>query len=362
MIPCNDIKRSFNIYQEEFEEKVIQVLRSGWYILGKEDEKFEQQFARINGAKYCISVDNATNAIFLGLKALGIKDGDEVIVQANTYIATVLGITRNGATPIFVEPNEYYNMNSDIEKYFTKNTKAVLVTHLFGQATNMKRIIELCDKNGIYLLEDCSQAHFAEYNKKKVGTIGKLGFFSFYPTKNIGAFGDAGAIITNDKNLDERLRQIRNYGSVSRYNFVHDGINARMDEIQAGILQVRLNHWQEITNEKIKIANKYLKGINNKLIIKPGVDENCTSVWHLFVIQVKERDKFRNYLKENGISSDIHYPEPPYLSKCYSYLGYNKGDFPITEYYSEHMVDLPIFNGMTDEEIDYIIEVINKYE
>ena len=361
MIPCSDLKRSFEQYKDEFEEAALETLRSGWYILGKKDIEFEEEFARQMNSKYCISCDNATNALFLGVNALGIGCGDEVIVQSNTYIATVLGITRNGATPVFVEPNEFYNMGSNIEPFITNKTKAVLVTHLFGQATNMERIKKICDEKGIYLLEDCSQAHYAKFKGKNVGTIGKIGFFSFYPTKNIGAMGDAGCLITNDETLARKLKSLRNYGSVARYDFQLEGINSRMDEIQAALLLVRLKHSKEITNEKVMIANKYLNGIKNTLVKLPKVDKDCTSVWHLFVLEVEDRDKFINYLKENGIGADIHYPIPPHLSGCYKRLGHKEGDFPIAEYYSKHIVDIPIFNGMEEWEVQKVIEVINEY-
>ena len=362
MIPCNNLLRSYQQYKDEFEQAAIETLRSGWYILGKKDIEFEEEFARQMNSKHCISCDNATNALFLGINALNISDGDEVIVQSNTYIATVLGITRNGATPVFVEPNKFYNMSSDIEKYITSKTKAVLVTHLFGQATNMSEIQRLCNKYHIFLLEDCSQAHYAKYKGKKVGTIGKIGFFSFYPTKNIGAMGDAGCMVTDDDELAAKLKSLRNYGSVARYDFQLEGINSRMDEIQAALLLVRLKHAKEITNEKIHIAQRYLASINNPLVKLPKVDTDCTSVWHLFVLEVDDRDRFVSYLKENGVGADIHYPIPPHLSGCYKRLGYKKGDFPIAEYYSEHIVDIPIFNGMRDEEIEKVIEVVNEYK
>ena len=362
MIPCSDLKRSFEQYKDEFENAVLETLRSGWYILGKKDSEFEEEFSKQIGSKYCISCDNATNALFLGINALGIGYGDEVIVQSNTYIATVLGITRNGATPVFVEPNSFFNMSSNIERFITKKTKAILVTHLFGQATNLDNIQKLCEKYNLFLLEDCSQAHYAEYKGKKVGTIGTMGFFSFYPTKNIGAMGDAGCVVTDDVLLASKLKSLRNYGSVARYDFQLEGINSRMDEIQAAILLVRLKHSKDITNEKIRIANKYLEGIKNPLVKLPSIDKDCTSVWHLFVLEVEDRNKFCDFLLENGIGTDVHYPIPPHLSGCFKRLGYKEGDFPIAEYYSKHIVDIPIFNGMTDKEIERVIQVINEYK
>lgn len=363
MIPCNDSKRLFNKYKDEFEQAALDVLRSGWYVLGNNVQEFEKEFAESIGSKFCVGVDNGTNAIKLGIQALGIGPGDEVIVQANTYIATVLGITANGAAPIFVEPNEFFNMNeNEIESKITKKTKAIIVTHLYGQATKMDKIISLCDKYNLYLLEDCAQAHYAEYKGKKVGTFGDFGFLSFYPTKNIGAFGDAGAIVTDDEELYKKVIMLRNYGSSVRYHFeLESGSNSRLDEIQAALLRVKIKHAEEITNEKIAIANKYLNGIKNRLVKLPRVDKGCSSVWHLFVLEVEDREAFMNHMLNCGVKTDIHYPIPPHLSKCYEKLNYHVGDFLRTEYLANHVVDLPIFNGMTDEEIELVIKAVNSY-
>ena len=363
MIPCNDSKRLFKQYQDEFENAALEVLRSGWYVLGQNVKAFEEEFAKSISSRFCVGVDNGTNAIKLGIQALGIKDGDEVIVQANTYIATVLGITANRATPVFVEPNDFYNMDGDqIEEKITKKTKAIIVTHLYGQATNMEKILALSKKYNLFLLEDCAQSHYAEYKGKKVGTFGQFGFFSFYPTKNIGAFGDGGAIVTNDEELYKKVMMLRNYGSTIRYQFeLENGSNSRLDEMQAALLRVKINHRDEITNEKIAIAKAYLKGINNPLIELPRVDKDCTSVWHLFVMKVDDRDAFVKHMLDCGVKTDIHYPIPPHLSKCYEYLGHKVGDYPKTEYLSNHIVDLPIFNGMTNEEIEEIIKAVNSY-
>lgn len=363
MIPCNDSIRLFGKYKDEFENAALNVLRSGRYVLGNNVKEFEKEFAASIGSKFCIGVDNGTNAIKIGMQALGITEGDEVIVQANTYIATVLGITANGATPIFVEPNEYHNMDEyDIEHRITNKTKAIIVTHLYGQATKMDKIISLCEKYHLYLLEDCAQAHYAEYNGKKVGTLGILGFFSFYPTKNIGAFGDGGAVVTNDEKLYEKIKMLRNYGSSIRYDFeLENGHNSRLDEIQAALLRVKVKHSDEITNEKISIAKRYLSEISNPLIELPKVDKGCKSVWHLFVLKVDDRDGFIKHMSECGVQTDVHYPIPPHLSKCYKSLKYCEGDYPKTEYLAKHVVDLPIFNGMTDEEVDTVIKAVNSY-
>lgn len=360
-IPFNTLDRQFYLYQKEYEEKAIEVLRSGWYVLGKEVNKFEKEFAKYLNTLYVVGVDNGLNAIVMAVRALGIKEGDEVIIQANTYIASIMGITINGATPIFVEPDEYYNIDVEkIEEKITNRTKAILVVHLYGQASNMDKVLELCKKYNLKLIEDCAQAHGAKYSNKMVGTFG-IGCFSFYPSKNLGCFGDGGAISTTNEKLDRDFRVLRNYGSEKRYYNEVVGYNSRLDELQAGLLRVKLNHILELEKEREEIAKRYLKEIKNPLVHLPKVRKNCTHVWHLFVIRVENRDKFQKYLEENEIGSVIHYPIPPHLSEAYRYLGYKKGDFPITEKYAETILSLPLYNGMTKEEIDYVIEKINKY-
>lgn len=360
-IPFNRLDKQYKKYQGEYEEKALEVLRSGWYVLGKEVENFEKEYAKELNTNNVIGVDNGLNAIVLAFRALGIKEEDEVIVQANTYIASIMGITMNGATPIFVEPDEYYNIDAEkIEEKITAKTKAILVVHLYGQATDMKKILELCKKYNLKLVEDCAQAHGAIFGGKQVGTFG-VGCFSFYPSKNLGCFGDGGAVATSDIELAKEFKILRNYGSEKRYYNKVVGYNSRLDELQAGLLRVKLSHLKELAEEREKLANKYLNEIKNPLIILPKVKENCTHVWHLFVVRTKNRDKFQKYLEENGIGSVIHYPIPPHLSEAYKYLGYKKGDFPITEKYANTVLSLPLYNGMTEEEIFYVIEVVNKY-
>lgn len=363
MIPVNDLKRQYFKYKDEFDQALIEFMGRGYYILGPDVENFEQRFAKLNNIKYCVGMDNGLNAISLGIRALGITKGDEVIVQANTYIATVLGITQNGATPIFVEPNEFYNIDPDnIEEKITKKTKAILVTHLYGQASNMGLIVDLCKKHNLYLLEDCAQSHFAKYKNQFTGTFGDMGFFSFYPTKNLGAFGDAGAVITNNQDLANKLKLLRNYGSVTRYENEIEGYNARLDSIQAVLLSVKLNHMDELIAERINLAKQYLDRIKNNKITLPKVDNHCDHIWHQFVIQVEDRTKFREYLRLHDVSTDVHYPTPPHLSNALKHLGYSKGDFPITEMMSNKVVSLPFFNGITQIEIDQVINVVNHYE
>lgn len=361
-IPFNTLDRQFYQYQDEYEKKVLEILRKGWYILGPEVKNFEEEFAKYLNIPYVVGVDNGLNAIVMAVRALGIKEGDEVIVQANTYIASVMGITINGATPIFVEPDEYYNIDADkIEEKITDKTKAILVVHLYGQASNMNKVLELCKKYNLKLIEDRAQAHGAKYKDKMVGTFG-IGCFSFYPSKNLGCFGDGGAISTNEERLDRNFRVLRNYGSEKRYHNEVVGYNSRLDELQAGLLRIKLKYIFELEKEREEIAKRYLKEIKNPLIQLPKVRENCTHVWHLFVIRVKNRENFQNYLEQNGIGSVIHYPIPPHLSEAYKYLGYKKGDFPITERYAETVLSLPLYNGMTKEELGYVIDKINKYE
>lgn len=360
-VPFNILNKTFFMKQDEYEKKALDILRKGWYVLGEEVREFEKEFANYIGAKYSIGVDNGLNALVIAFRELGIGSGDEVIVQANTYIASVMGITMNGAIPVFVEPDEYYNIDVErIESAITDKTKAICVVHLYGQASNMDRIMEIAKKYNLKVVEDCAQSHGADFNGKRTGTYG-IGCFSFYPSKNLGCFGDGGAITTNDEKLDRDFRVLRNYGSDRRYYNEVVGYNSRLDELQAGLLRVKLSHLDELTKEREKIAKRYLSEINNPKIKLPRIRENATSVWHLFVIKIDERNKFQQYLDANGIGTVIHYPIPPHLSEAYSYLGYKKGDFPITEEYAETVLSLPLYNGMTDEEQSYVIDVINKY-
>ena len=356
------LDRAFELHQKEYEEKAIEVLRSGWYILGKEVSSFEEEFAAHNNIEYCVGVASGLDALALAIRALGIGEGDEVLVQANTYIASVMGITMNRATPVFVEANKYYNISvEDLESKITPKTKAIMVVHLYGQACKMDVVMEVAKKHGLYVVEDCAQSHDACYNGKKTGTFGDIGCFSFYPTKNLGAFGDAGAILTSNKELRDKIAMLRHYGSKVKYHFEEVGLNSRLDELQAGLLRVRLRYLEAMAKERERIADYYTKNIKNDKIIKPELQEGATSVWHQYVVRTDERDRFEEYLKENEIITTIHYPIPPHLSKAYEYLNLKEGSFPMTEKYAKEMLSLPIYNGMTDEEVKYVVEVINKY-
>lgn len=358
----NRMDRDFFRYQDEYEQKMLEVMRSGWYILGREVENFEKDFAAYTNSKHCVGLASGLDALWLAFKILGIGEGDEVIVQGNTYIASVMGITINGATPVFVEPDEFYNIDcKKIEEKITPKTKAVLVVHLYGQASKMDTIVELCKKHNLRLVEDCAQSHGACYNGKMTGTFGDVGCFSFYPSKNLGAFGDAGAIVTNSDELDKQFRIYRNYGSEKRYYNQVVGANSRLDEVQAGLLSVKLKHLSQIIDERYQIAQKYSQGIKNNKIELPSLQEGATSVWHQYVVKCDKRDELAKYLEEQGISTIIHYPIPPHLSEAYAYLGIGEGSLPITEKYAKTILSLPMYNGMTDEEIQYVIDVINNF-
>lgn len=359
----NQLDRGYLKYKSEYDDAVIRTLESGWYILGNEVEKFENDFKRFVGTKYCVGLNSGLDALILAFRALNIGNGDEVIVPANTYIASVLGITENGATPIFVEPDEFYNIDANkIEVAITEKTKAVLVVHLYGQAANIKKIKEITERRGLFLIEDCAQSHGASFDGKTTGSFGDVGCFSFYPTKNIGAFGDAGAIVTNNEEIYNKMKMLRNYGSRLKYQNEILGINSRLDEIQAALLSVKLAHYDELRKERANKVKMYLNKIKNINIILPIVREEADHVWHLFVIRTKNRKRFQEYLLENGIATQVHYPIPPHLSEAYKDLGHNEGKYPITEDYANTVVSLPLYDGITNEEIDYIIEIINRYE
>jgi len=362
-VEFNLLDRQYEQYQEEYKEAAIRVLKSGWYILGNELKAFEEEYANWEGTKYCVGVNSGLDALILAIRALGIKKGDEVIVPANTYIASVMGITLNGATPVFIEPDEYYNIDvTKIESAITKNTKAILAVHLYGQIADMPKIVEIARENTLSVIEDCAQAHGAKLNGEKAGTFGDIGCFSFFPTKNLGAFGDAGAIITNDKSLEDKVRTLRNYGSKVKYYNEFVGMNSRLDEMQAALLRVKLKHLEGLLEERMQLAKKYLGNIKNDKIILPKVKEDMTShVFHLFIIQTEQRNQLQDYLHENGIKTQIHYPIPPHLAECYSDLNHKEGDFPITEKGACQVLSLPLYNGMTQAEIEYVINTLNKY-
>jgi dTDP-4-amino-4,6-dideoxygalactose transaminase len=359
----NELKRAYLKHKDEFDEAVIDTLNSGYYILGKKVKKFEEEFSNYIGSKYSVALNSGLDALTLAFRALGIGFGDEVIVPANTYIASILGITENRATPVLVEPDIFFNLDpKKIENKITNKTKAILVVHLYGQAANMKLIRTIADKYKLFIVEDCAQSHGAKHNNKMTGLWGDIGCFSFYPTKNIGAFGDSGAVVTDNLDLFQKIKMLRNYGSKIKYQNELLGINSRMDEIQASLLSVKLKYYHKTLFEKKNIANSYLDGIKNPLIKLPSILKGSSHVWHLFIIQTEFRDLLKTYLEENNILTEIHYPIPPHLSKAYSNLNFSIGSFPITEKYSKTVLSLPIFEGLSIDEVNYVIEKINEFK
>ena len=361
-IQPNRMDRGFFKYQEEFENKALEVLRSGWYVLGKEVSSFEEEFASYTGSKYCVGVANGLDALWMAFRVLGIGAGDEVLVQGNTYIASVMGITMNGATPIFIEPDEYYQIDvTKLEAHITEKTKAILVVHLYGHNTKMDDVVALCRKYNLRLVEDCAQSHGSRYQGQMSGTFGDIGCFSFYPSKNLGAFGDGGAITTNDPQIAQDFRVLRNYGSEKRYYNKIVGTNSRLDELQAALLRVRLSHLDELTEERQKLAARYSALIHNNKLLLPQERPHTVNVWHQYVVRCKDRDALINHLDALGIGTIIHYPIPPHLAEAYRYLGHKEGAFPITEQYAHEVLSIPMYNGMTEEEQDRVIDALNSF-
>lgn len=362
-IPFVSFKPMERELDQELRDAFNRVYERSWYIEGEEDEYFEKTFAKYCGSKYCVGTGNGLDALMLALKALGIKEGDEVIVPSNTYIATALAVTYVGATPIFVEPDiRTFNIDSTkIEEKVTNKTKAIIPVHLYGQPCDMDAIMTIAKKYNLFVVEDCAQAHGATYKGKRIGSFGDASGFSFYPGKNLGALGDAGAVITNDKKLADKVRALGNYGSDFKYHHIYKGNNSRMDELQAAFLSAKLPHLDKMNQERRKIASRYLNEIHNNEIILPYVTENVEPVWHIFAIRCERRDELQEYLNENGIGTNKHYPIPMHLQECYKDLGIKKGNLPIAEEISETELSLPMYYGMTDDEISFVIEIINGF-
>lgn len=339
------------------------VYTRSWYIEGEEDEAFEKAFAEYCDRKYCVGTGNGLDALFLALKALGIKDGDEVIVPSNTYIATALAVTYVGATPVFVEPDiRTFNIDATlIESAITEKTRAIMPVHLYGQTCDMDPIMEIAHKYNLYVVEDCAQAHGAKYKGKAIGSFGDVAGFSFYPGKNLGALGDAGATVTNNKEIADKVRALGNYGSDYKYHHIYQGNNSRLDELQAAFLTAKLSCLDEVNNERRNIARKYLEGIKNPEIILPFVPDYATPVWHIFGIRCSRRAELEKFLNDAHIGTNKHYPIPMHLQDCYKNLGFKAGDYPIAEEISATELSIPMYYGMSEEEIQYVIDVINRY-
>lgn len=362
MIQFLDLKKMNEKHYDAISHALDKVLKSGWYILGNSVNEFEKKFADFCGTKYCIGVANGLDALSLIVKAYDIGEGDEVLVPSNTYIASILAISSNGATPVLVEPTlSTYNINpANIEKHITNKTKAIMVVHLYGQSCDMAPIIDIAKKYNLKVIEDCAQAHGAIYRGEKVGNLGDAAGFSFYPGKNLGALGDGGAITTNDEALYTKIVAFRNYGSHKKYENLYKGINSRLDEIQAAVLSVKLDFLVSENNDRRKIAKYYLDNINNSNVILPSVEVDTQHVWHVFVVRTKERDRLQKYLIENSIQTIIHYPIPPHKQKAYK--EWNHLSFEISEKIHSEILSLPISPVMTIEEAKKVVKVINSYE
>jgi len=352
-------------YEEELKIVCARVIDSGWYIMGQELIDFEQRFASFCGTKHAIGVANGLDALILILRAWKeqgkIQDGDEIIVQANTYIASILAITANNLTPVLVEPDpNTFNLSVEgVNAAITSKTKVILPVHLYGQLSPMPEIMDIANKNGLLVLEDCAQSHGAHLDGQKAGNWGHAAGFSFYPGKNLGALGDAGAITTNDSELAEVLKALRNYGSHKKYENIYVGINSRLDEIQAAMLNVKLKYIENETVRRQEIATQYLNKIKNKLVKLPSVSHPSAHVWHLFVVQCENRLSLQNWLEKNEVQSLIHYPIPPHKQKAYAEM--NNVSLPLTEYIHEHVLSIPLDPTMSQNDIDKVIKVLNEY-
>lgn len=362
-ILANNLQKQYSLYKNEYDSKALEILNKGYYIMGEELSSFEKEWANYIGTKHCVGLGNGLDALVIAFKMLGIHEGDEVIVAANSYIACVIGITANGCTPVFVEPDKYNNIDTTkIEEKITDKTKAILAVHLYGQGCDMDAIMNIAHKHNLRVVEDCAQAHGNHFNGKTLGSIGDIGCFSFYPTKGCGAFGDGGAITTNNDELADKIRTYRNYGSKVHYKNEMVGTNSRLDELQAGLLRIKLKHLDDLNKERCEIANYYLNNIKNPLIVLPEIRPGSDSTWHQFVIHTQKRDELIEYLNKKEISTIIHYPIPPHLQECYKYLGHKTGDFPIAEKYANEVLSIPMYNGITQDELKYVVDAINSFK
>ena len=362
-IPFADFAPMHTEVREQMLQKVQEVYDKGWFIGGENCAAFEKHFAEFCGAPYCVGCGNGLDALHLTLVAMNIGTGDEVIVPAHTYIATALAVTYAGAKPVYVdiEP-EYFSLDPEkIEAAITPNTKAIILVHLYGQIGRFDEVEAVAKKYNLYLIEDAAQAHGAEYCGRKAGTLGDAAGFSFYPGKNLGALGDAGGVVTASAEIANKVRALGNYGSHTKYVHEYKGVNSRLDELQAGLLDVKLPHLERWLQDRERIAGRYLEGIKNPKIKLPAVNPDGRHVWHLFPILTEDRAALEAHLDKYDVSHQVHYPFAMHQHKAYEELGYKKGDFPVAEMAAEQEVSLPIYYGMTDEQINCVIAAVNAY-
>lgn len=347
--------------KQELKDAVNEVIDSNWFISGKKLETFEKNFAKYCEVKYCVGCGNGLDGLTLALRAMGVERDDEVIIPSHTFIATALAVSNIGAIPIFVEvkKSDYTIDPSKIEEKITNKTKAIIAVHLYGQCADMDEINKIAKKNNIYVLEDAAQAHGALYKGKKAGSLGDVAEFSFYPGKNLGAMGDAGCVVTNNEEIAKKIRKLCNYGSIKKYCHEEKGVNSRLDEIQAAVLDVKLKNLDKWNAFRRKVANRYLSEIKNEKIKLPCIEKYNEHVWHIFVVEVDDRMEFQSYLKSMGIATLIHYPMA--IHKQLAYKEFSSLVLPIAEKMADRVVSLPMYYGMTDEEIDYVIKIVNSY-
>jgi len=363
-IPYSTMARMHAAIRPQLDAAYRRVLDSGWYIQGEENRQFGKEFAQYCGARYCVGVGNGLDAVYLALKALGVGTGDEVIVPSHTFIATALAVVDTGAVPVFCEVEEQgFSIDADsIEKHITGRTKAVVAVHLYGLTAPMDPICRICKAHGLYLVEDCAQAHGASYQGKKAGTFGDAGAFSFYPGKNLGALGDGGAIVTNDPKTAEKAAALSNYGSLRKYVHEYMGTNSRLDELQAAFLRVKLKYLDQWNQERNALARRYLQEIHNPKVVLPCVPgEEYYHVWHIFAVRCAQRDDLKKHLEECGIETGIHYPVPMHLQKAFASLHGYKGQYPKAERIAQTQLSLPLYIGMTEEEICAVTEAVNLF-
>lgn len=363
MIPYYDISDTHKSIKDEIFEALNRVYDNNFFIMGNELEQFEREFARLCGTKYCIGVGNGLDALHLILRGYGIGEGDEVILPANTFIATALAVSYSGAVPVFADCSlKTYNIDPDmLEEKITKRTKAIIAVHLYGRPADMDAVNVAAAKYGLKVIEDAAQAHNADYFSKKTGSLGDAAGFSFYPSKNLGSLGDGGAITTDDEELANRIMMLRNYGSTVKYVHELKGYNSRLDEIQAAILRVKLKHLDEWTKQRQAVADYYIANIKSDKIVLPDKQDGINSAWHVFPILCEDREGLREYLSANHIATQIHYPIPVHLQKAYSEMGYKEGDFPNAEKSAREEISLPLWQGMDEAFIDQIVSVVSSF-
>lgn len=364
-VPFLDLKPAYRELQTELDAAWRRVIESGWYVLGEEVEAFEREFAAYCGAKHCVGVGNGLDALILILRAHEIGPESEVIVPANTYIATWLAVSYVGATPVPVEPDlQTFNLDPDrIEAAITSRTRAIIPVHLYGQPAAMDAIREIALRHGLKIIEDAAQAHGGAFQGKRTGNLGDAAAFSFYPTKNLGAFGDAGAVVTDDDSVADRVRVLRNYGSRAKYYNEVKGVNSRLDPIQAAFLRVKLKCLDDWNARRGQIARQYLEGLNEcPDLILPSVADGAEPAWHQFVLRHPRRDQLQKHLNESGVGTLVHYPVPPHLSGAYASSGWKRGDFPLTEELADTVLSIPIGPHLRDDEIAFVIHTLQAFK